>query len=181
MQQHLLSRICKLGFFGGIILNMAACQGNDSKDTSTKDSAVAVTTAVKTAKKKGKTSTVYSPTNNGKFVKDAHGIYNQAEVAPQFPGGKDALSNYINNNLAYSQALVDSGINGTIHVTFIVDEHGKVLNPKIADSKILNEGLNEETLKMFNNMPSWTPGSVKGKNVKTRMQLPVTFQVEDKQ
>jgi hypothetical protein len=28
-------------------------------------------------------------------------------------------------------------------------------------------------------MPAWTPGKVKGKNVKTRLEIPITFQLED--
>jgi hypothetical protein len=28
-------------------------------------------------------------------------------------------------------------------------------------------------------MPLWKPGLVKGKNVKTRLELPVSFQLED--
>jgi hypothetical protein len=36
-----------------------------------------------------------------------------------------------------------------------------------------------ETLKAFSTMPAWTPGMVHGKKVKTRLELPVTFQLAD--
>ncbi len=178
MQQKIL-RLFKILVLGGMILNMVACNGSDSTSKNTTDSVASPKDSVKVAKKKGKTSVIYTTANNVKIVKDAHGIYNQAEKAPEFPGGQEGLSDYINKNLTYPQTAIDNGITGTIHISFVVDEHGKVLNPQVMDSKNLSNDLNEETLKMFNNMPLWKPGLVKGKNVKTRLELPVSFQLED--
>ena len=173
-------RLFRFFFLGGIILNMVACNGTDNTSKSTTDSTTAPKDSVKVAaKKKGKTSIIYTAANGEKIVRDAHGIYNQAEVSPEFPGGKDGLSDYINKNLTYPQSAIDNGITGTIHVSFVVDEHGKVLNPQIMDGKNVSNDLDEETLKMFNNMPLWKPGLVKGKNVKTRLELPVSFELDD--
>jgi periplasmic protein TonB len=178
--QQIFWRFFKFFILGGIILNMVACNGTDSTSKNTTDSVASPKDSVKVVKKKkGKTSITYTTADGKKIVRDAHGIYNQAEVAPTFPGGQDGLSDYINKNFTYPQSAIDSGITGTIHITFVVDEHGKVLNPQVTDSKNLSNDLNEETLKMFNNMPLWKPGLVKGKNVKTRLELPVSFQLED--
>ena len=38
--------------------------------------------------------------------------------------------------------------------------------------------LEEEAIKVISNMPKWKPGQVKGKNVKTRMILPITYRLE---
>ena len=172
-----LFRFCVLG---GIVLNMVACNSTDSTTSkNASDSVASPKDSVKVVKKKGKTSVTYTTANHVKIVKDAHGIYNQAETAPVFPGGQEGLSDYINKNLTYPQTAIDNGITGTIHISFVVDEHGKVLNPQVMDSKNLSNDLNEETLKMFNNMPLWKPGLVKGKNVKTRLELPVSFQLDD--
>ncbi len=178
MQHEITGKLCKLFFFSGIIFSMAACHGNDNAAKDPKDSTVVAVT--KPVKKKGKTSVTFTA-SNGKVFKQVHGIYNQAEVSPAFPGGQDALSNYINNNISYSQTAIDNNVSGTIHVSFVVDEKGKVVNPQVIDNKNPNDGLNEETIKMFNNMPLWEPGMVKGKKVKTRMELPISFQLEDAQ
>jgi periplasmic protein TonB len=179
MQQSTL-RFFKFFILSGIILNVVACNGTDSTSKTTTDSTAAPKDSVKVvAKKKGKTSIIYTAPDGEKIARDAHGIYNQAEVAPEFPGGKDGLSDYINKNLTYPQSALDNGTTGTIHVTFVVDEHGKVLNPQVVDGKNVSNDLDEETLKMFNNMPLWKPGLVKGKNVKTRLELPVSFQIDD--
>jgi TonB family protein len=178
--QHTIFRFFKFFILSGIILNVVACNGTDSTSKSTTDSTAAPKDSIKVAaKKKGKATIVMVTADGKKIIKDGHGIYNQAEVAPEFPGGKDGLSDYINKNLTYPQSAIDNGTTGTIHVTFIVDEHGKVMNPQIADGKNVSNDLDEETLKMFNNMPLWKPGLVKGKNVKTRLELPVSFQIDD--
>ncbi len=179
MQHEITGRLCKLFLFSGIMVSMAACHGHDTTAKDPKDSTTVVA-AAKTVKKKGKTSVTFTA-SNGKVFKEVHGVYNQAEVSPAFPGGQDALSNYINNNISYSQTAIDNNVSETIHVSFVVDEKGKVVNPQVIDNKNPNDGLNEETIKMFNNMPLWEPGLVKGKKVKTRMELPISFQLEDAQ
>jgi hypothetical protein len=60
-----------------------------------------------------------------------------------------------------------------------VDEHGKVVDPQAMDGKNLGDDLVSQTLKVFSNMPAWTPGMVHGKKVKTRLEVPVTFELAD--
>jgi periplasmic protein TonB len=170
-----------------LALGMTACTGTDSSDkvndslTTASGSAKATDSATVKAKKKkkGQTSIAGPMADSAKMVKDVHGIYNRAEKAPEFPGGQAALANYINKNLMYPQSAVDDGTSGTVYVVFIVDEHGKVVDPKVTDASKLGDGLVDQTLTAFNKMPLWTPGTVHGKKVKTRLELPVTFKLED--
>ena len=117
--------------------------------------------------------------DSAKMVKDAHGVYNRAEKEPVFPGGEGAMSAYINKNLTYPQTAIDNGTSGTLHVSFIVDEHGKVIEPQAMDGNNLGNDLVNQTLSVFKNMPMWTPGMVHGKKVKTRLAVPVTFELAD--
>lgn len=130
------------------------------------------------AKRKGR-MTIKMPAGNNtdKMVKDKEGIYNWAEAAPEFPGGQNALDNYVNNNIDYPEKAIDDNTAGTVRVSFVVDEHGKVTRAHIIGDKLGN-GLDEQALKVVNNMPAWKPGKVNGKNVKTRLELPIAFQVE---
>ena len=121
--------------------------------------------------------------NKAKFARGrasvtAPKLYSTAEIAPQFPGGQRALDNYINNNVNYPQQAIDDDATGTVHVSFIVDEDGHVTKAKVMDAANVNDGLDQEALRAVKNMPAWTPGTVKGKKVKTRMELPISFQVE---
>ena len=154
---------------------------NDSLNTASVIAKPSDSAAVAQAarKKKGKASVSDLIADNAKMAKDAHGVYNRVEKEPEFPGGQNALANYINNNIAYPQSAVDNGTSGTVQVAFVVDEHGKVHNPQVINGTQLKDGLADEALTAFNKMPSWTPGTVHGKKVKTRMVLPVKFELED--
>lgn len=152
-------------------------------DIAAKDSANAK--AAKASKKKGRAALILSPenasgmANKEKMVMDKEGVYNRAEVMPEFPGGKDALANYVNSHLDYTQQAIDNNTEGTVKVSFVVDEQGKVRNASLMNGVKLGNGLDEEALKVFNNMPAWKPGKVHGKAVKTRMELPITFKLEE--
>lgn len=130
------------------------------------------------AKRKAKWS-IKMPASSGmaKMEKDKDGVYNFAETMPEFPGGQNALDNYVNNNIDFPQQAIDDNTSGTIKVAFVIDEKGKVMKAHIIGNKLGN-GLDEQALKVVSNMPTWKPGKVNGKNVKTRLELPIAFQVE---
>jgi len=122
--------------------------------------------------------TVYSPRYTGKMEEDKEGIYNYTEIKPMFPGGEAELAKFIKANIQYPQAAIDDGVEGTVMVTFAVNENGKVFSPKLKEEKV-GYGLDEEALAAVRKMPKWTPGRIKGKNVKTYYDLPITFSLED--
>jgi len=108
---------------------------------------------------------------------DKDGVYEMTDVRPSYPGGQSALQEYIDNNIEYQQPAVDNNAEGTVDVQFVVDENGKVTDVKRI-GKELGAGLDDEAVKVISNMPKWTPGKVKGKNVKTRLVLPITYKIE---
>src|SRR4029077_10888004 len=128
-------------------------------------------------KRTGKALVTMPVSSKDKMIKDKDGVYNHAEVMPEFPGGQDALANYVENNLNYPQQAIDDNTMGTVRISFVVDKDGKVTDPRIINDKKIGNGLDEEALKVVNQMPTWKPGKVKGKNVKTRLELPITFQL----
>jgi TonB family protein len=146
-------------------------------DTASKGS-VAKSNTASTAKK-GKITTVMMTANNknSPMNLDKAGYYSSVEVLPMFPGGQNALDNFINTNIEYPENANNNNIEGKVIVNFAVDEMGKVSNPKIV-SKPLGYGLEEEVLKAVSKMPTWTPGVIKGKNVKTYYTLPVNFMLQ---
>ena len=193
-----LTRSLIIGSF--VLLALAACHSNDygSKDdksfrettsTDTSNSTAIIgsdTVATKTsssnsatvARNKRKWS-IKMPDRDKtvKFEKDREGVYNYAEKMPEFPGGEVALDNYVNDNIEYTQQAIDNNTSGTIRVSFVVDERGKVQNAHVI-SPPLGNGLDEQALRVVSKMPSWKPGKVRGKNVKTRLELPIAFQVQ---
>ena len=109
---------------------------------------------------------------------DKNGIYDMTEVRPAYPGGQTALSNYVNDRIEYPQMAIDDNKEGTVNVQFVVDENGKVSDAKVVGGK-LGDGLDEEAERIISQMPKWTPGKVKGKAVKTRVTLPITYKLEE--
>jgi protein TonB len=109
---------------------------------------------------------------------DKDGVYEMTDTRPVYPGGQEALENYVNNNIEYQQPAIDESTQGTINVQFVVDENGNVANAKEI-GKELGNGLDQEAVRVISNMPKWMPGKVKGKNVKTRVVLPITYKIEE--
>ncbi|MDO6429116.1 energy transducer TonB [Flavitalea sp. BT771] len=173
---------------------LTACSDNAGDKTSDKTPATTDSTATTNAggtssydsaskkaiaKKKGRATVAMSESNkNDKMVADKEGVYNKATVMPEFPGGQNALATYVNNHVEYPQQAIDDNTAGTVRVSFVVDEHGKVQQAKVINGQKVGNGLDEEALRVVNNMPAWKPGKVKGHNVKTRLELPINFQLE---
>lgn len=136
-------------------------------------------TAKPNAAKKGMKgrATITAPTKGtGAMEMDKSGAYNNVAFLPSFPGGNKGLQKFFDDNLSYPVAATDEGVEGTVNVNFIVDEHGKLGTPSI-QGRPLGYGLESEALRVVNKMPSWTPGRLAGRNVKTKFTLPVVFQL----
>ncbi|RYY50497.1 MAG: TonB family protein [Chitinophagaceae bacterium] len=149
-------------------------------DTTASTAATSTGTAKPNPAKKGKKGTVNMvlPANKANAdmeETDKEGYY--TNVRPAYPGGDRSLANFFQNNIEYPQDAVDNGVEGTVNISFLMDENGKIYSP-MTNPPRLGYGLEEEAMRVFNKMPKWTPGSLKGKNVKTRMTLPVTFQLQ---
>lgn len=166
-----------------VTIFLSACNDTNRNSTSGKNEVAAkdttATTPVTKTKKKGKVSANVAIANykETKVKKDKDGVYTKPEVMPSYPGNNDALSNYINTNLKYPEQAIDNNVEGTVQVQFVVDRDGKVSDVKTIGNK-LGYGLDEEAVTVVSNLPKWTPGKVNGKNVKTRLTIPITYKLE---
>jgi periplasmic protein TonB len=164
-----------------------ACNDDKSGNNSTGSSdsnkdtvaANATTTDNMVAKKKsGKVSTTVTADDQSKKIEmDKMGYYNRTEVAPAYAGGQSGLEDYINSKIEYPQDAIDNNVEGVVNVQFAVDEKGNVSNVTTVGNK-LGYGLEEQAIKVVSQMPKWTPGTVKGKNVKTWRTLPINYRLE---
>jgi periplasmic protein TonB len=128
--------------------------------------------------KKGKVTVVASSASSDtKMERDASGVYSSVEVMPAYPGGSAALQTYFNENLIYPADASTEGVEGTVNITFNVDEKGNLTDIQPVGEK-LGYGLEEEAVRVIKKMPDWTPGKLKGENVKTKFMLPVRFELE---
>jgi protein TonB len=100
-------------------------------------------------------------------------IFIVAETMPEFPGGYAALMKYLSENIKYPDIARETGITGTVGVTFIIEPDGSVSS--IAVLRGVAGGCTEEAVRVVSEMPYWTPGKQRGKPVRVRMSLPVKF------
>jgi protein TonB len=67
------------------------------------------------------------------------------------------------------------GIQGTVLVSFIVNTDGTIEEIELVQG--IGGGCDEEAIRIIKSSPSWTPGMIKGKAVRTRMKIPISFRL----
>lgn len=94
----------------------------------------------------------------------------------QFPGGRDALFDFVKQNLKYPETARLAEIEGEVDVKFTIDKDGKVQNPKCVKS--VHKDLDAEAIRIVNMLPDWTPEISKGKPVESSFVLTIPFKIE---
>ena len=94
------------------------------------------------------------------------------EEMPHFPGGDQALMDYLKKNMRYP----DEDVQGRVIVSFMVEKDGSISDVKVVKS--LSEGADKEALRLINSMPKWHPGKQLGTPVNTKYTVPVIFRLE---
>lgn len=99
-----------------------------------------------------------------------------ADIAPEFEGGLAALYKFVGSKIKYPGVAANEGVEGTVHVKFVVDEKGKVCNLSLLNKK--GYGLDEEALRVVAMIPNFkSPGMMGNKPVKVYYQLPIKFRL----
>lgn len=94
---------------------------------------------------------------------------------PQYPGGMDALKQYLKDNVQYPDAAIKEHIQGSVLIGFVVTENGNVSNVEVL--KGLSPEINYEAIRVIRTMPKWIPGTKDGKNISLKYKVPITFRV----
>lgn len=102
-------------------------------------------------------------------------IFTVVEDQPSFPGGEAARMQYLQKNIEYPQMARESGIEGTVFVTFVVETDGTVTQVRILRG--IGGGCDEEALRVVRNMPKWNPGKQRGRSVRVQFNMPIRFKL----
>ena len=102
-------------------------------------------------------------------------VFEVVEQNPEFPGGMDALMKWLSKNLKYPASAQENSIQGRVLVQFVVNKDGSIVEPKVIRS--VDPALDKEALRVVSVMPRWQPGKQRGKTVRVRFTLPVTFRL----
>ncbi len=85
------------------------------------------------------------------------------------------LENWVYKYLKYPRYALESGIQGKVLVSFIVERSGEVSNVEIVSG--IDEELDEEALRVIRVSPKWQAGQIKGEKVRVRLTVPVEFRL----
>ncbi|MBR2291827.1 MAG: TonB family protein, partial [Prevotella sp.] len=97
-------------------------------------------------------------------------VFDVVENMPQFPGGPQALFEFISKNIRYPEEAEAVGIQGRVLVSFVVEKDGSISEPNIV--KQIDPSLDAEALRVVNSMPDWEPGTQNGEPIRVKYTIP---------
>lgn len=90
-------------------------------------------------------------------------------------GGLLSFYQYISRTMTYPMRARRRGIEGKVYVEFVVNKDGTLSNVKTV--KGIDPQCNSEAERAIANSPNWNPGYYRGRPVKVRYVLPLTFKL----
>ncbi len=103
-------------------------------------------------------------------------IFTVVEQQPIPDGGMAAFYKYVGKHLKYPAQARRMGIEGRVFVQFVVDKDGSITS--VQSVKGIGAGCDEEAVRVIKGAPRWKPGKQRGRPVKVRMILPITFKLQ---
>ena len=101
-------------------------------------------------------------------------VWNTPDIMPLYPGGDEALFQFLSKNIKYPEDSKKNGIQGRVFVQFTVDRDGDVEDAKIM--KGVSPDLDAEALRVINELPDFdSPGKINGKPVAVSYAVPLSF------
>ena len=103
-------------------------------------------------------------------------IFQVVEEMPEFPGGMAECMKFLAKNIKYPTIAQENGVQGRVIVQFVVNKDGTIVDPVVVRS--VDPYLDKEALRVIKAMPKWKPGKQRGKAVRVKYTVPVTFRLQ---
>ena len=104
---------------------------------------------------------------------DNDSIYGVVDELASFPGGEAACMKWLSDHIKYPEECKKDGIEGRVHVQFVVNKDGSI--PEVKVLKSPHPLLSEEAIRVVKAMPKWKPAKANGEIVRQRIMLPIIF------
>jgi TonB family protein len=98
-------------------------------------------------------------------------------VLPTYPGGKQAFVAYITENLRYPEEAIENSVEGTVYLSYSVDDTGLVCDETIIHG--IGYGCDEEALRLIRSL-KYDPVRNRGIRVKSKMKTRIRFDLPGK-
>ncbi|NDP21638.1 MAG: energy transducer TonB [Paludibacter sp.] len=110
------------------------------------------------------------PINKTEEVNEVPFVY--VEKMPEFPGN---VFKFLSENIHYPQNAIDGDIQGKVYCEFVVNRDGSIVDIVVVRS--VHPSLDKEAMRVIKLMPKWSPGLQRGKPVRVKYTLPVSFKL----
>ncbi len=102
--------------------------------------------------------------------------FDVVEEMPQFPGGMQALMEFLSKNIRYPKEAFEANKQGRVIANFVIEKDGSISEAKVVKS--VDPALDEEAVRVINAMPNWMPGRQSGKAVRVKYTVPINFRLD---
>lgn len=92
---------------------------------------------------------------------------------PSFKGGMSEFYAYLQKSVRYPKEAQNNNVQGKVFLSFVVEKDGTLNNVKVERS--LGSGTDEEAVRLLEESPKWIPGTVDGKPVRVKYNIPISF------
>ncbi|WKN43552.1 TonB family protein [Tunicatimonas pelagia] len=100
-------------------------------------------------------------------------LFTVVEEMPEYVGGMDAFYQYVANEVKYPAQARQQSVEGHVFVQFVVEKDGSLTDVQVI--KGIGAGCDQEAVRVVENSPAFKPGKQRGKPVRVRMVMPITF------
>ena len=102
--------------------------------------------------------------------------FNVVEDMPAFPGGMEAMIQFLSSNIQYPADAQKQKVDGRVLVNFVVEKDGSITEVKVI--KPAFPSLDAEAIRVVKAMPKWKPGYQKGQAVRVQFTMPINFSLK---
>jgi periplasmic protein TonB len=106
---------------------------------------------------------------------DTEEIFLIVEDVPMPKGGMASFYQFVSANIKYPAQALSLNIEGKVFVQFVVAKDGSLTNVEVIRG--IGGGCDEEALRVVRLSPRWHAGKQRGKPVRVKMVLPITFKI----
>ena len=103
-------------------------------------------------------------------------VFDVVEQMPEYPGGMQALFEYLQQNVKYPEDAKNQKVEGRVIATFVVETDGSISNVEVV--KPAFPSLDAEAVRVLSGMPKWSPGMQSGKVVRVKYTVPINFNLK---
>jgi protein TonB len=107
---------------------------------------------------------------------DVDQIFLVVEEPASPKGGMQAFYKYVQEKMKYPAQARRMGVEGKVFVEFVVNRDGSIQDVKVV--KGIGAGCDEEAVRVVASAPPWNPGKQRGKPVRSRFVVPITFKLQ---